>query len=574
MLTIERGGVIDAQLITLNGNSTTIEVPVSADYIPNVFVGIILVKGVDETNPFPAMRVGYVQLNVDTKEKELTIDVNASSPTVEPGDTVTYTLTVQDSAGEPVPNAEVSVAIVDKAVLSLNSGDNRNLLDIFYYQRPLGVTTGVLLSINKDRVSQQLSEGAKGGGGGGGGGLEIRQDFPDIAYWRADLTSDAEGRIVFSVTLPDNLTTWTLTAKGITQETLVGDVAYDIVATKALQVRPLLPRFFTAGDSARIGATVLNTSETAIEEMRFEITAAGATLDAVETVLTTTLDAGGQTAFTFPLAVDAGAATVVITMTAQAIGMAAQTPALADAVRIELPVRRYETPEVVATSGTVPPEGVIEAIRVPAEATDNGALQVQLEPSLAAGLVDGLTYLEHYPYECNEQTVSRFLPNLLTVRALRTLDIPNPELENQLAYQLGIAVQRLVSRQNADGGWGYWPGEESSPFITSYVLWGLATAQQIGVHRAASDADQCSWLSRPSIYSPQRCGTELAAQRDGLYELCPLRNGRGRSGPGQYVVRRARAAQPLWPRTVSHDVGQHRQAGGQRNGHTRRNAVG
>jgi uncharacterized protein YfaS (alpha-2-macroglobulin family) len=63
---------------------------------------------------------------------------------------------------------------------------------------------------------------------------------------------------------------------------------------------------------------------------------------------------------------------------------------------------------------------------VPQDATDDGALTVTLDPSLAAGLLEGLTYLEHYPYECIEQTVSRFLPNLFTVRALRELGISRP----------------------------------------------------------------------------------------------------------------------------------------------------
>ena len=101
-------------------------------------------------------------------------------------------------------------------------------------------------------------------------------------------------------------------------------------------------------------------------------------------------------------------------------------------------------------------------------------------------MVEGLTYLEHYPYECNEQTVSRFLPNLFTVRALRDLGIDEPVLEQKLDAQLGIEVQSLISRQNPDGGWGYWPQEQSSPFITAYVLWGLWNADQIGLHRRHS----------------------------------------------------------------------------------------
>ena len=89
-------------------------------------------------------------------------------------------------------------------------------------------------------------------------------------------------------------------------------------------------------------------------------------------------------------------------------------------------MQRYQTPETVGTSGVVPVEGVTEAIYVPESATDDGELTVTLDPSLAAGMIDGLTYLEHYPYECNEQTVSRFLPNLFTVAALRELDLSDP----------------------------------------------------------------------------------------------------------------------------------------------------
>lgn len=524
LVTLERGGVIEARVITLNSASETIDIPITADHIPNIFMGVVLVKGVDEANPFPSMRVGYVQINVDTAQKALTIDVSTSAAEVLPGETVTYTLSVADSAGQPVAGAEVSVAVVDKAVLSLAQGDMRSLLDIFYYQRPLGVTTGVLLSINKDRLSQQLSEGAKGGGGGPGSGLEIREDFPDIAFWRADLTTDANGQIVFAVALPDNLTTWSLTAKAITDETLVGEATYDVIATKALQVRPLLPRFFTAGDRARIGAVVVNTTAEAIDELDFTISVAGATLETTRTELSAGVDANGQARFDFPLAVGADAAAVVVTMTAQ-------SPQLADAVRLEIPILRYETPEVVATAGSVPPTGVVEAIRVPDAATDNGDLTVTLEPSLAAGMLDGLTYLEHYPYECNEQTVSRFLPNLLTVRALRTLGIDNRALENQLAFQLGVGVQKLTSRQNADGGWGYWQGEESSPFISTYVLWGLHAAREQGFavpERTLANA--VSYLERqfkaPKDVEPQWVLNEMAFMNFVLSEM-------GQGDPGR-----------------------------------------
>ena len=61
-----------------------------------------------------------------------------------------------------------------------------------------------------------------------------------------------------------------------------------------------------------------------------------------------------------------------------------------------------------------------EVIALPPKYDDRqGELTIQLDPSLAAGMRDGLDYLEHFPYECTEQTVSRFLPNVLTYRALQ-----------------------------------------------------------------------------------------------------------------------------------------------------------
>ncbi|MCO5213078.1 MAG: MG2 domain-containing protein [Caldilinea sp.] len=479
LVTLERSGVLEERVVEFTGSSETIDVPVTAAHIPNIFVGVVIVKGVDETNPFAATRVGYVKLAVDTAQKELTIDVQPSAETVRPGDTVTYTLTVRDSDGNPVAGAETSLALVDKAVLVLAGayGTQQSLVDVFYYERPLGVNTGSLIVINKDRVSQQLTEGGKGGGGGGGdGGPEVREDLADTAYWRADAVSDENGVIEFSVTLPDNLTTWTLTAKAVTPDTRVGEAVNDIVATKELQVRPTLPRFFTAGDRAIIGGIALNGSKEAIEGGTFALEISGAEIEgrgARGEESFDELDPGAFAQFGFPIAVDSTASTVVVTMTAVAGD-------LSDGIRMEIPVVRYQTPETVGTSGVVPAGGVTEAIYVPQSATDDGELSVTLDPSLGAGMLEGLGFLEHYPYECNEQTVSRFLPNLFTVRALNELNISDPALESQLSYQLGIGVQQLISRQNPDGGWGYWPQQESTPFITAYVLWGLNSADALG----------------------------------------------------------------------------------------------
>ena len=436
LVTVERGGVIDARRLTLASNSTTLEIPITADAIPNIFVSVVLVKGVDETNPFAGMGVGMVELPVDVAEKTLTLAVTAkgesavSSPSasegvteVAPGETVSYTIDVTDSTGAPVPNAEMSVALVDKAIFSLSEGqDTRSLLEVFYARRSLGVRTGALLVINEDRLSQQLAEGPKGGGGGGDASakLEVREEFQDLAYWDATLLTDEQGQASFSVTLPDNLTTWVLVVRAITDETLVGDGLHELTATKDLQIRPVVPRFFTAGDRAKIGAVVINTTRFAVEDLQLTIGVDGASADGA-TDFTTDLGPGEQMRFDLPITVDGEAAEVELTFSASG-----EIPTPQSAIRTvggchaprhtHQPLRHARDRLHGGPGATGGPYGGHSRA---GEATEDGALIVTVEPSLAAGMVDGLAYLEHYPYECNEQTVSRFLPNALSLRTLR-----------------------------------------------------------------------------------------------------------------------------------------------------------
>lgn len=475
LVTLERGGVLESRVIDLESNSHSLEIPITAEQIPNIYLSVVLIKGIDETNPTPAMRLGYVQLNVDTAQKELGIDVKTNTESVSPGDVVTYTLEITDSTGDPVPDADISVALVDKAIFSLASATQTRLVDLFYSTAGLGVETGALLNINQDRLSQQLSEGTKGGGGGGGPGgeFEIREDFPDVAYWRATLLTDVDGQVTFSTRLPDNLTTWRLVVRAVSSDTLVGETQHDLVATQDLQIRALVPRFAIGGDELQIGAALINRLDADLDSVSVSLVLSGATVLDPSSTLNVALEAGEERSFDWPIVVGQG----VDEFSMQVIAV---SDTASDAIRLTVPVIRYETKEVVSTAGTVDDRRRVEGVRVPTNATGQGELRIILEPSLAAGMIEGLDYLRHYPYECTEQTVSRFLPNLYTMAALQKLALQDESLSLDLEEQLEIGIQQLIVRQNSDGGWGYWPNEESSRFISAYVLWGLWHAQELG----------------------------------------------------------------------------------------------
>jgi len=67
---------------------------------------------------------------------------------------------------------------------------------------------------------------------------------------------------------------------------------------------------------------------------------------------------------------------------------------------------------------------------------------------------DGLDYLEHFPYESIEQTVSRFLPNVLTAGTQKRLGIATPPLESRLPGLVAEGLHKIYNQQHPDNGWG------------------------------------------------------------------------------------------------------------------------
>ncbi|MFO7321535.1 MAG: Ig-like domain-containing protein [Chloroflexota bacterium] len=487
LITVERGDVLLADHIVMDNNSFVYELPITPDFAPNVYVSVVLVKGVDENNPVAAFRMGLVQLSVDTERKEITVEIEPSVEQAGPGDTVSFTVRTTDFEGDPV-QAEVGVALTDLASLSLAAPNSPPLLAYFYGQQGLAVRTSMPLTINTDQITQTTLDTIKGGGGGlGEGGIfDIREEFIDTAYWNATLTTDAQGEATFEVTLPDNLTTWRLDARAVTSgqnaTTLVGQATYDLLSTKPLLIRPVTPRFFVVGDQVTLAAIVNNNTGDE-QEVQVALEGSGVTFEG-DRVQTVTIEAGARARIEWPVVIQDVEA---IDLTFYASGndgefTDASKPPLGQGDARLLPVLRFEAPETVGTSGLLDEGGsVTEAIALPQRLdVTQGELSVLLEPSLAATTFSGLEYLRNYPYMCTEQIVSRFLPNIMTYRALAAFDLDDPELEAGLTANVERALQQLYAQQHVDGGWGWFVQDASNPLVTAYALIGLHEAAEQG----------------------------------------------------------------------------------------------
>lgn len=492
LVSIERGDIITVEHITLESNSHIYEFEILPEYAPNVYVSVFIIKAVDETNPIASYRMGITRLLVDIEQKELNIDISADREIASPQETVQYLVKVTDYKGDPVV-AEVGVGVTDLAALSLRPRNSGPLLENFYSPQSLAVRTSNSLVFNADEVTAELSE-AKGGGGGifDSGILNLRGEFIDTPYWNPTAITNENGEALLDVRLPDNLTTWRLDARALTDGSdgvmLLGEETFDLLSTRPLIIRPVTPRFFIVDDKVLLSAVINNNTEqelsarVSIENMQGLVPSEG-----TELVQNVTIPSQGRTRVSWEVVVqdvESVAPFFVVRSDDDEYTDASVSPVGLD-FDGTLPVYRYEVPETVGTSGALRDGGArVEAILMPRDfEVRSGELDIKLDKSLAGVTNDSLSYLKRDTIkyrECTTTIIDRFLPNVITFRALNELGLAQPELQANLDEVIPEGLQELYARQRSDGGWGWCSNRRSHETTTAYALIGLSEAQKQG----------------------------------------------------------------------------------------------
>lgn len=540
LVTVERGRILEHQVINMTGNSQVFRLPITEAYAPNIYVSVVLVQGREgpQTGKSPRLadyKVGILPIDVKPVAQKLNISLLPNVEQAEPGAEVTYTVQATDVNNRPVV-AEFSLDLVDKAVLTLQPRQPDAIVEAFYHRRGLGISTSSGLSVSVNRLIQELAQdlglaqeqfvAADAGvvekelelapsaqapppAPAEGAlvveeaeapaearaqipaGIEVREEFSDTAYWNPVVVTGPNGQARVSLTLPDNLTTWVMRGVGVTNNTRVGEATVELVSTKPLLIRPVAPRFFVVNDKAQLAANINNNTG---QDLQAEVTLAtdeGVIVDPqTAAVRQVTIPARGETKVTWDVTVQdvphTELAFAVVSLDGQYSDAA--KPRLTTGPGGTLPVLRYTAPDIVGTAGQLAQgDSRTEAVALPPRFDERrGELSIQLDPSLAAGMRDGLRYLEHYEYECTEQTVSRFLPNVLTFNALQSLGIENKELAGRLPGLVKEGLDKLYVQQKPDGGWGWWAADNSNVHVTAYVVFALTRARQAGVDVSAT----------------------------------------------------------------------------------------
>lgn len=477
LVTVEREGILDAWTAAVSSGADYVEVPVKDSYLPNVFVGVTLVRpraakpeydkeGLDLAKP--QGKTGYVQLNVAQTQREIATQLIPNKTQYLPGEEVQ--LKLRTSVQGKGAAAYVTVMAVDEGVLSLTGYKRPDLMDVFYAPQPLSVST----ADNHVFIIGQRNFGEKGenrGGGGGAsdklGGADLRSHFEFTPYFRAFVRTDAKGRGTINFTLPDNLTTFRIMAVAATVQEFGGAEAA-VKVSQPLMVSPNMPRFARVGDKFRCGAVVYNYEDEAGDIVVSAQAQGAVRLEGSEQEIH--LAKGAAQAVSWECsAVQEGEAD---------FAFSARSKQYTDGVKMTLPVLGVEKEQTLAVYSATE-ESQEQVLEKPALVNTKlpAVAAVGLGSTALVNLHGAVAYLLAYPYDCLEQKMSKIRPIIDGAELIEAFGLGDMK---QYKKQTQDILEQITRYQSDAGGFAYWPGALPDPYVTAYTLETSWRAQKAG----------------------------------------------------------------------------------------------
>ncbi|MEN6464839.1 MAG: MG2 domain-containing protein [Syntrophaceae bacterium] len=457
LVTVEREGVMDFYVKKITRKSPFIEVPVKRNYVPNIFVSALIVKGrTPNSKPAatfdpgkPSFKLGLKEIAIGWRNHELKVDVETDKKVYATREKVRTKVRVRTADGKlPPRRSELALAVIDEGLLELASNNSWNLLPAMMQRKGCEVQT----STAQMMVTGKRHFGRKALAQGGGGGRQItRELFDTLVYWNGAVRVNEKGEAIVEFPLNDSLTSFRIVAIAGGGKGLFGTGQTSIRASKDLMVLPGIPQVVREGDRYNAGFTVRNLSQ---KDMNVEakLTLAEKKNTQQFDPLKIALKPGESREIGWDVKIPLGAKELEYNAAVTAMGNETG-PGLRDSVKVSqkvatfVPVRTYQA-TMARLSQPLNMQAAIPAGAVPGR----GGVRVEVMSKIANGLPGITEYMRLYPYSCLEQKASRAVA-----------------LMDEAAWANIMA--ELPSYLDADGLAKYFPTmEHGSDVLTSYLL--------------------------------------------------------------------------------------------------------
>ena len=306
----------------------------------------------------------------------------------------------------------------------------------------------------------------------------IRSNFSDYAYWQPALTTGRNGRASFTVTMPDDVTSWKVYHMVMGGKRQSGYADGMIRSFKPIMAQLNVPRFLTEGDTARVTGTLANHTGDSTELTRSFEVADVQLFSATSAVKHSLVD-------TFLL-------TASGSDTLRVLYRIDRQDGYFDGERRDIPIVRQGMEEITATFNLISKDSVL-TLRFD---TLKGDVGLMIMAGLPAMLAEEVERLISFRYDCNEQLASKLIGHLIK----QEMGVAGLErIRNE--RQINRIIKALNEGRNSDGLWGWWKGNSTSWWITEHVIYALKKAEKagfrVGLSESGTDASLLMKMGMP-----------------------------------------------------------------------------
>lgn len=359
--------------------------------------------------------------------------------------------------------------------------------------------------------------------------VKIRKNLQETAFFFPQLKTDKEGNVSFNFTSPEALTRWNVQLLAHTKELESSITNLNTVTQKELMVIPNAPRFLREGDTITISTKISNLTQQLLSgQAKLELTDGLTGTDISKELMESSdileaksfeVDTMGNTQVSWRLKIPEGLQTVQYKVIAKAgdfsDGEQNMLPVLSNRTLVTetLPmwVRSNQTKTLTLDKLKNTNSASLKHHKLTLEMTSNPAWYA----------VQALPYLMEYPYDCNEQTFSRYYANSLAsyiansnpriqevfdqwassdallsnlekndeLKSLLIQETPwlrDAQSESEQKKRIGLlfninkmkneqqsALNKLIQNQNSNGAWAWFNGGPDNRYITQHIVTGI-----------------------------------------------------------------------------------------------------
>ncbi len=384
--------------------------------------------------------------------------------------------------------------------------------------------------------------------------VTIRKNLQETAFFFPQLQTDKDGNVSFNFTTPEALTKWKLQLLAHTKTLESAISTLETVTQKELMVIPNAPRFLRQGDQITISTKIANLSDKNLSgQAKLILTDVVSGEDITDklvversrndnnnspsiTIQNFTVDKNNNTQVSWQLSIPD-------TVNAVQYKIVAKAGDFSDGEQNALPVLTNrmlvsETLPMWIRSNQTRTFTLDKLKNTSSRTLKHHKLTLEMTSNPAWYAVQALPYLMEYPYDCNEQTFSRYYANALashiansnpriqevfnqwknTDALISNLE-KNQELKsiliqetpwlrdaqseteqkkriallfdlNKMNNELQNAKNKLKQNQMSNGAWAWFNGGRPNRFITQHIITGFGHLKQLNVIQSDSEASK------------------------------------------------------------------------------------